>query len=130
MLEYPQNICEAKAIISDSANDELEQYNRRCNWIREGIICAACFGGAAVLRLISGRSSVFLSALPLAGMISFTGLFPLFYNRSVRRKIESGRVFEGRTDEDLINAAKSYVDEFNAFERKQELKRQKKRNNA
>ncbi len=127
MLEYPNDIDEAKAVISNSANDELERYNRRRNWIREGIICGVCFGIAALLWLISGRFRTFLSALPLAAMISFTGLFPLFHNRSVRKRIESGRIFEGRADEELIDAARSYVDEFNAFEQRQESDRRRKR---
>jgi hypothetical protein len=122
MLEKPRNFEEAKMIIKNSANDELEVYNRKKNIKRSAIISAICFASAAAIGLLNHRMSTFYAALPLASMVSLTSLFPLIYNRSVRKKIESGKAFEGRTEQEIIDAASSYVDEYNKFAKSQKIK--------
>ena len=117
LLEKPRNYEEAKVIIKNSANDDLEKHNRKKNLIRSGIIAGLSYGAAAAVGIITHNTSNFVAALPLASMVTLTSFFPMIYNRSIRKKIESGKIFEGRTEQDIVDAASSYVDQYNQFER-------------
>ena len=84
-------------------------------------------GAAAVLGIVSHRLSNFLAALPLTLMIGITSFFPLIYNHSFNKKMRTGVFFEGKSDGEIIDAAKEYVDQYRAWEEKQQARENRRK---
>ena len=126
-MEYPNSAEEARELLRNSTCDAMDRWTRRRNLIRAAVIIGLCLGAAAVLGIATHRLSSFLAALPLAVMISITGFFPMIYNRSFNRKMRAGVFFEGKSDEEIIAAAREYVDEYRAWEEKQQARQKRQK---
>ena len=117
MIDYPENYEEAKQIIINSTTDEISEHNKRAYKLR-GIFVSAV-GVAATLGLSAvTREPAVLALLPGAGLLGLSSLLSLYgYNKAVGH-IQDGSYFEVRSEEEVMESARKYVDTYNDYERK------------
>lgn len=118
MLERPNNYEEAKIIIKNSVDDEYEHRNMKVNALRAGIITAISFGIAGLIGLATKKPIAFLSMLPPAIIMSLSGLGPILAQWRTNNRINSGQYFQNKSEEQIINIADDYVEEYNNFMKK------------
>ncbi len=117
MLEKPRNYEEAKIVIKNSINDDLQKYNKSWNKKRSIVITSICAAVAVAIGAAKGVS-VGLASVPFLGVVSLSSLAPFIIRKNVDKEIQSGAYFKDKSEEDIIKIASAYVDQYNDFEKK------------
>ena len=114
-MEYPKNYEEAKIIIKGIPNGEYYKSINKTNKKRALLVTGLSFGVSVALGLITGKPSLTYLSLPLAGAASYLSFLPLLVHKMAANKTISGEYFEGKSEEEIMQIAKDYVDGYNDF---------------
>ena len=117
MLESPKNYEEAKVIIKNSVGDNYQKHFMRKAALRTAFVSLASFGAAVAVGLISKNQTAALYMLPGSALISLTTLVPFILQHRTNKRIESGKYFENKTEQEIMNIARTYVSDYNNYER-------------
>ena len=112
MLQKPRNYEEAKIIIKNSIDDDLQKYNREWNKKRSIVITSICAAVAVAIGATNGVS-VGIASVPCLGIISLTSLAPFIIRKHVNKEILDGTYFQDKSESEIIRIASDYVDEYN-----------------
>ncbi len=115
MLEYPRNVEEAKIIIKNSAHDDYKQHRMKVSTLRNGLITAAF--AVATIGLGIANPSTLVASIPITGLAALTTALGVVAHKKGIQYVDSGEVFEGKSEEDIMNLATKYVDEYNEYKR-------------
>lgn len=114
-IEEPKTFEEAKIIIKNSVNDELEKsnmkYYRHRAMFNVGLVTAA----AGVLGIALNSIACFAGLLPVTGIVALTSLQPIFQQRTTNERIKNDVYFKDKTEAYIIEVAKDYTNQFNEF---------------
>ena len=118
MITKPQNYEEAKTIIQDSVN---HPYNKKFakSLIRRAILNV--LGGlafGAIIGWATGSSLGFLCFLPCVILVLVLSVVPIIMHYHMNRDILSGRIFQKKSRQEIIDLAGNYVDQINEYEMK------------
>ena len=122
MMDYPENYEEAKKIIVDSTTNEMSEHNRKAYKLRALFVSAVGVAVACGAAAVTQQPAVIPALIPAVGVVGLSGLLPLYgYNKSCQQ-IQNGAYFSNKSEEQVMEIARNYVDTYNDFEREQEAK--------
>lgn len=118
MLEYPKDYEEAKQILRDGVDGELEQKLLRRDIIRNNVIYLIILGIFVFVTLRYDNAWLALGVMP--GVLPFTIPWVMLYfiRKRNHRIVKSGEYFQNMTESQVIRNAEHYVDMYNAYEAK------------
>ncbi len=117
MYNKPETYEEAKKIIRECNSDE--EYNAKylnAKKLKAGFIAAAGVGVAATVGLVTGDFSNTTTMLPAVGVVGLTSLLPYFGLKMQMKKVDNGKFFDDKSEEEIMEIANAYVISHNAFE--------------
>ena len=118
MLSKPKNYEEAKIILKNSVGDELRTHNKKVNLIRAGIINTLVVGALVALGVKFNDITVPLAGLPFLGAAGFASFIPIITTHKTDKTLADGSYFKDKSEQQVIDIASRYVDEYNEYERR------------
>ena len=117
MYEYPENYEEAKIIINKAINDDYTQRKKRVALFVPVFLGTVATAIAAGLSIYSGEPTIaFLG--PDLMMLMSPSILPYLKIRNGINKIKSGEYFKLLSEKEVLEKAREYVREYNAYEQK------------
>ena len=116
MINKPENYEEAVKIIKDSVDNDLDKKNVKTIKYRAIFATAGCVGLAGILGLVVHNPIATIALLPASGLVGLATLFPAFLHKKTYKDIESGKYFENKSEQEVIDIAQKYTDEKNEFD--------------
>ena len=116
MIKQARNYEEAKIIIQNSVNDDFNQKLNKAAKFR------AIFGsivgvGAIVATGIVSQNPVLTGIMvPICGMTNLPFMVPYFAQKTTKKSVESGEYFRGKSEEELVDIANKYANQYNEYE--------------
>ena len=114
-MEYPKTYEEAKTIIKNSFDDDYNKHLNKKYLLRGGLITALAAGTAISLGAIKGNMTLPLGLLPIVGGASFLSFAPLIEKARIKKRLKNDELFKARREQDVIDEAIRYVDQYNQF---------------
>lgn len=118
MLEKPSNYQEAKKIIEDAIDDDLQTKKMRIAKLRSLLVVSLGVGAAVSVGVLTENPTLGAIALPNAMMLAAPFTIPYFLRKSTNKRIKNGTYFEDKSEAQIMDAAEDYVREYNAYEEK------------
>lgn len=125
MIQKATNYDEAVEIIKKSADDAFSARYRQA-FVKRGLITlCVCLAVACIAGLMTKNPVVTLAMLPAAGVITLAAFLPLIAFNHTLKKYKTGEFFARRSEEEIIAWANVYADQYNVFEKNEQLRRKK-----
>lgn len=122
MMNYPGNYEEAKKIIIDSTTNEVSKHNKKAYKLRALFTSAASVAVACTAAAVTNQPAVIATLIPAVGVVSLSSLLPLYGYNKASQQIQNGSYFANKSEEEIMEIARKYVDTYNAYEKGQEAK--------
>ncbi len=118
MLEEPKNYEEARRIIENAVDDDLQtKMMKRCK-LRIIIVYGVLIAAAVIAGVKTGDTTLGIIAFLNALILGSPFTIPFFKRRSVTKMIHDGSYFEKVDEDKMMHAAIDYVREYNEYEEK------------
>ena len=122
MMDYPETYEEAKKIIVDSTTNDMSEHNRKAYKLRALFISAVGVAVACGAAAVTQQPAVIPALIPAVGVVGLSGLLPLYGYNKASQQIQNGSYFSNKSEDQVMEIARRYVDTYNDFEREPEAK--------
>lgn len=116
MLEKPTNYEEAKIILKKMPTDDMQQSKLKTAKLRSMFIVGLGAAAAATVGIVSQDPALGVIAFPNAMLLAAPFTLPYFLRKYTLNRIDNGEYFQDKTEDQIIDAAKDYVEQYNKFE--------------
>ena len=116
MLEKPKNYEEAKKIIENAPNDDMQA--KKMKTVKLRALAAVGVGVAAAISAGVMTEDPSMGAIVLGNSMFFAAPFtlPYFFRQRTKRELRNGTYFDDKSEEEVMKLADEYVDEYNEFD--------------
>lgn len=121
MLNYPENYTEARKILIDAVDNDLEKKKLKITKLRTIFITAVGLGVSTALGVTTKDPLVGLITFPNAMLISLPLMIPYFARAKATKKIKDHSYFREHTPDEIIESANDYVTNYNKWEESQNM---------
>ena len=121
-MDYPETYEEAKKIIVDSTTNDMSEHNRKAYKLRALFISAVGVAVACGAAAVTQQPAVIPALIPAVGVVGLSCLLPLYGYNKASQQIQNGSYFSNKSEDQVMEIARRYVDTYNDFEREQEAK--------
>ena len=119
MLNKPENFQEARKIIENAVDDDLQTKRMKNAKLRSMFIFGAGIAAAIGAGVITQDPTIGALSVPSSVIITAPFTLKYFLMKYTKDRIKNGDYFRENDPDKIMDAARDYVDEYNKYEEKQ-----------